>query len=79
MVTREQILEKVACLEVQAHDAIVNTVSQFLESGVINLDHFENTYALPKIVYAEALRRLADAYMPLSRDYREVARQLKNF
>lgn len=79
MVTQEQVLEKVACLEVQAHDAIVQTVTQFLESGAIDLSAFDNTYALPKIVYAEALRRLADAYMPISSKYKEVAQTLRDF
>jgi len=79
MSTREQVLEKIACLEVQAHAAIVQRVTHLLDAGAVDLTDFDNNYALPKILYAEALRDLAESYAPNRRDLCDLARNLRNF
>jgi len=79
MVTREQVLEKIACLEVKAHAAIVQRVTHLLNAGAANLSDFDNNYALPKVLYAEALRDLSESYAPTRRDLCDLARNLRNF
>lgn len=62
--TPEQVMEKVAKLEQDLHRHMVTEVTRLLESGGIDLEEYQDNFLLPKLLYVQALRNIAEQYTP---------------
>ena len=67
MQTEREVIEKVMEMNVKPgdlRDRVVLEVKYLLTAGCVNLEEYrDNGYILPMLLYAQALRNIADRYL----------------
>ena len=68
MQTPLDIQAKVHEMAQELPDQLYAEVQRLLESGAFALDDASNDFRIPKLVYVQALRTIAEGYAPLPHD-----------
>lgn len=71
--TKTQFRKKIASMKQDINSYIDRETLRLFESGGVDPDSFENSYALPKIILFVTLQNLGKQYRPLTYD-----KELKN-
>jgi hypothetical protein len=77
--TRKQFIKKIKSMKRDCISSIEKECIRLFDSGAVDTEKYENDYALPKIIYATALKNIADQYQPFSSEYREEMENLSHF
>ncbi len=75
--TKKQILAMCEELAESVKTEVVHSCIRYLQSGVINLEYFEDNYRLPKIMVTAAIKNAESLFRPLSKENKELAKELE--
>ncbi len=77
--TREQAEKKIKELMKEEKGMFWERVQKALSSGALDLDSYEDNYLLPKIIMCAVHGEMEWQYMPLTKEGKKEAKNLKAF